>query len=147
MEVDSNLPQCSDKSVAWVNQPQGLMSQAGPRSQQVSDQSLAERHAVSSFQPPTPPNYQAGGLAQGSVLGFSPAPAEIATFASNAQQPWVAGQMVVPLESFAHASSRLQGYMNVTDAQGNNQISGGSRMASESTSNWSRHKAPRCFSC
>lgn len=54
MEVDSNLPQCSDKSVAWVNQPQGFMSQAGPRSQQVSDQSLA----VSSFQPPTPPNYQ-----------------------------------------------------------------------------------------
>ncbi|XP_074586809.1 E3 ubiquitin-protein ligase HAKAI homolog [Curcuma longa] len=167
MLFENNLPQGSDKSNAWMNQPQGYMTQAGSQSQQVSDQSLADKHALNPLQPPMPPNYQlpvnlnqamipptafsypvsvdgsqqyysvpyetfrpeqlqAGGPAQGSVLGFSPGPTGIATFAGNAQRPWVTGQMVVPLDpSLMLTQGSLQGFVNVTDAHGNNQISGG----------------------
>ncbi|KAG6532775.1 E3 ubiquitin-protein ligase HAKAI homolog [Zingiber officinale] len=53
-----NLPQGSDKSNAWMNLSQDLMSQAGPQIQQVSNQSFAQNHGVNLLQPPLQPNYQ-----------------------------------------------------------------------------------------
>ncbi|WOK98381.1 hypothetical protein Cni_G07092 [Canna indica] len=66
MQADNNVPQGSDKSNSWINQPQGFVNQAGSQNQQILDQS--EKHggnpSQSSFsdytplQPPLPPNYQ-----------------------------------------------------------------------------------------
>lgn len=78
------------------------------------------------YQLPNPEQLQTGGPVQGSVLGFSPAPGGIATFAGNGPRPWLTSQMVVPMDpSVILAQGSLQGYTNLTDAQRNSQISGG----------------------
>ena len=56
------------------------------------------------------------GSEQGSVLGFPPAPAGVASFAGSFPRPW--GMGLVGMPSLMVGQGVPEGYMNVTDNQG-----------------------------
>ncbi|URD93367.1 Cbl proto-oncogene, E3 ubiquitin protein ligase-like 1 [Musa troglodytarum] len=79
----------------------------------------SQQYYSAPYEIPRPELMPAGGPAQGSVLGYSPAPAGIASFAGSAPRPWGAGQMVVPLDRpFMLTQGLPEGYMNLADSQG-----------------------------
>ncbi|XP_064998819.1 E3 ubiquitin-protein ligase HAKAI homolog isoform X1 [Musa acuminata AAA Group] len=79
----------------------------------------SQQYYSAPYEIPRPELMPAGGPAQGSVLGYSPAPAGIASFAGSVPRPWGAGQMVVPLDRpFMLTQGLPEAYMNLTDSQG-----------------------------
>ncbi|XP_010935616.1 E3 ubiquitin-protein ligase HAKAI homolog [Elaeis guineensis] len=68
------------------------------------------------FEMPRPEMMPVSGSEQGSVLGFPPAPAGVASFAGSFPRPW--GMGLVGMPSLMVGQGVPEGYMNVTDNQG-----------------------------